>query len=179
MQFPPPWAPHTYDFFILTSLTHPRKILLIVLELGKAKDLSAPLRNLRHHKDIPGEWIHGNQEETCPGPSSEHGTSRTRNRNTTQHTATVPYKYWPWNILCFHGAKYDEGFYRPCLEIQGGNRMSLWQEKTLICVNTKCPDCLQATHCPAFRNPPMNKQWGTFYKIRVCSYVTLHTHVWD
>jgi hypothetical protein len=43
----PPWAPHTYDFVVLTSLTHPRKILLFVLQIwkiGKAKDLSAPLR---------------------------------------------------------------------------------------------------------------------------------------
>jgi hypothetical protein len=44
----PPWAPHTYDFVVLTSLTHPRKILLVVLQIGKqeiekAKDLSAPL----------------------------------------------------------------------------------------------------------------------------------------
>jgi hypothetical protein len=39
----PPWAPHTYDFFVLTSLTDPRKILLAVLQIGKAKDLSAPL----------------------------------------------------------------------------------------------------------------------------------------
>jgi hypothetical protein len=35
---------HTYDFVVLTSLTHPRKILLVVLQIGKAKDLSAPLR---------------------------------------------------------------------------------------------------------------------------------------
>jgi hypothetical protein len=28
----------------LTSLTHPRKSLLVVLQIGKAKDLSAPLR---------------------------------------------------------------------------------------------------------------------------------------
>jgi hypothetical protein len=45
----PPWVPHTYDFVFLTSLTHPRKILLFVLRIGKqeirkAKDLSAPLR---------------------------------------------------------------------------------------------------------------------------------------
>jgi hypothetical protein len=39
----PPWAPHTYDFIVLTSLTHPRKILLVVLQIGKAKDLSGPL----------------------------------------------------------------------------------------------------------------------------------------
>jgi hypothetical protein len=43
-----PLAPHTYDFVVLTSLTHPRKILLVVLQIGKyeigiAKDLSAPL----------------------------------------------------------------------------------------------------------------------------------------
>jgi hypothetical protein len=37
----PPWAPHTYDFVVLTSLTHPRKILLVVLQIGKAKDLSS------------------------------------------------------------------------------------------------------------------------------------------
>jgi hypothetical protein len=28
----PLWAPHAYDFVILTSLTHPRKILLVVLQ---------------------------------------------------------------------------------------------------------------------------------------------------
>jgi hypothetical protein len=44
-----PWAPHTYDFVVLTSLIHPRKIILVALqigkwEIGKAKDLSAPLR---------------------------------------------------------------------------------------------------------------------------------------
>jgi hypothetical protein len=38
-----PWAPHTYEFVVLTSLTHPRKILLDVLQIGKAKDLSGPL----------------------------------------------------------------------------------------------------------------------------------------
>jgi hypothetical protein len=40
----PPWAPHTYDFVVLTSSTHPRKILLVVLQIGRAKYLSAPLR---------------------------------------------------------------------------------------------------------------------------------------
>jgi hypothetical protein len=43
-----PLAPHAYDFVVLTSLTHPRKIILVLLqigkkEIGKAKDLSAPL----------------------------------------------------------------------------------------------------------------------------------------
>jgi hypothetical protein len=40
-----PRAPHThtYDFVVLTSLTNPGKILLVVLQIGKAKDLSAPL----------------------------------------------------------------------------------------------------------------------------------------
>jgi hypothetical protein len=42
----PPWAPQTYDFVVLTSLTHPRKILLFVLHIGKSKYLSAPLRTL-------------------------------------------------------------------------------------------------------------------------------------
>jgi hypothetical protein len=32
-----------YDFIVQTSLTQPRKILLVVLQIGKAKDLSAPL----------------------------------------------------------------------------------------------------------------------------------------
>jgi hypothetical protein len=31
----PPWATHTYDFVVLTSLTHPRKIVLVVLKTGK------------------------------------------------------------------------------------------------------------------------------------------------
>jgi hypothetical protein len=39
----PLWA-HTYDFVVLASLTHPRNILFLVLEIGKAKDLSAPVR---------------------------------------------------------------------------------------------------------------------------------------
>jgi hypothetical protein len=38
-----PWAPHTYGFVVLTSLTHPRKILFVVLQIGKAEDLSAHL----------------------------------------------------------------------------------------------------------------------------------------
>jgi hypothetical protein len=42
---------HTYGFVVLTSLTHPRKILLVALQIGKwetgkAKDLSAPLRTM-------------------------------------------------------------------------------------------------------------------------------------
>jgi hypothetical protein len=33
-----PRAPHTYDFVVLTSLTHPRKkILLLVLQIGNMK----------------------------------------------------------------------------------------------------------------------------------------------
>jgi hypothetical protein len=31
----PAWAPHTYDFVVLTSLSHTRKILLILLLIGK------------------------------------------------------------------------------------------------------------------------------------------------
>jgi hypothetical protein len=31
----PPRAPHTYDFVVLTSLTHPRKNILVVLQIGK------------------------------------------------------------------------------------------------------------------------------------------------
>jgi hypothetical protein len=47
----PPRAPHTYDFVVLTSLTHPCKILLVVLQTGKAKDLSAPLRVQRFRRE--------------------------------------------------------------------------------------------------------------------------------
>jgi hypothetical protein len=46
-----PWAPHTY-FIVLTSVTHPRKFLLVVLETGKAKDLSAPLHSKQHGCNI-------------------------------------------------------------------------------------------------------------------------------
>jgi hypothetical protein len=35
---------HTLDFVVLNYLTHSRKILLVVLHIGKAKDLSVPLR---------------------------------------------------------------------------------------------------------------------------------------
>jgi hypothetical protein len=35
---------HTYDFVVLTSFTLPIEILLFMLQIGKAKDLSAPLR---------------------------------------------------------------------------------------------------------------------------------------
>jgi hypothetical protein len=31
----PPWGPHTYGFVVLTYLTHPREILLVVLQIGK------------------------------------------------------------------------------------------------------------------------------------------------
>jgi hypothetical protein len=49
ISYIPPWTPHTYDFVVLTSLTRPRKILLVVLKIGKqeiakAKDLLAHLR---------------------------------------------------------------------------------------------------------------------------------------
>jgi trehalose-6-phosphate synthase len=45
---PLPRPARTYDFIVLTSLTHPNNILLVVLqigkqEIGKAKDLSAPI----------------------------------------------------------------------------------------------------------------------------------------
>jgi hypothetical protein len=40
---PLPQALHTYDFVLLTFLTNRRKILLVVLQIGKAKHLSAPL----------------------------------------------------------------------------------------------------------------------------------------
>jgi hypothetical protein len=42
--FPPELHTHTYDFIVVTSLTHPRKNPLVVLKIGKVKDLSALLR---------------------------------------------------------------------------------------------------------------------------------------
>jgi hypothetical protein len=39
-----PLSSTTYDFVVLTSLIHPGKILVAVLQTGIAKDLSAPLR---------------------------------------------------------------------------------------------------------------------------------------
>jgi hypothetical protein len=38
----PLWAPHTYDFVVLTSLTHPRKIILVVLQTGKPNTYQHP-----------------------------------------------------------------------------------------------------------------------------------------
>jgi hypothetical protein len=55
---PPPWAPLSYDFVVLTSLTHPRKILLVVLQIGEAKDLSALLRR---HEDYSALVCHAMQ----------------------------------------------------------------------------------------------------------------------
>jgi hypothetical protein len=43
-----PMSSTHFDFVVLTSLTHPRKILLVVLQIGKAKDLSGPLHTLYH-----------------------------------------------------------------------------------------------------------------------------------
>jgi hypothetical protein len=40
-----PLSTHTYDFVVLTFLTHPRKILLVVQQIGQAKDLPGPVRN--------------------------------------------------------------------------------------------------------------------------------------
>jgi hypothetical protein len=37
-------APYIYDLVVLTSLTHPREVILAELQIGKAKDLSPPLR---------------------------------------------------------------------------------------------------------------------------------------
>jgi hypothetical protein len=48
----PPWALHAYNFVVLTSLAHQRKILLVVLQIGKANDLSAPLRIRLHAQAI-------------------------------------------------------------------------------------------------------------------------------
>jgi hypothetical protein len=46
----PPELHTLMDLVVLTSLTHPRKILLVALQIGKAKDLSAPL----HSNNVDG-----------------------------------------------------------------------------------------------------------------------------
>jgi hypothetical protein len=88
----PPWAPHTYDFVVLTSLTHPRKILLVVLQIGKVKDLSAPLR-------IPAfawrGW--GNLRKPCqiirsPGRYLNPRYSESKTGNVTPRQDTRPYR---------------------------------------------------------------------------------------
>jgi hypothetical protein len=60
----PPWAPQTYDFVVLTSLTLARKILLVVLRKRKAKDLSAPLRTCKWC-NVETLWWRNLQEWTC------------------------------------------------------------------------------------------------------------------
>jgi hypothetical protein len=45
---PPPRAPHTYYLVVLSSLKHPRKIILVVLQIGKTTCLSAVLRTQFH-----------------------------------------------------------------------------------------------------------------------------------
>jgi hypothetical protein len=63
------WAPHTYDFVVLISLIHQRNILLVVLqigkqEIGKEKDLSAPLR-----RNLQNRTLCVSAEETATTPS--------------------------------------------------------------------------------------------------------------
>jgi hypothetical protein len=55
----PSRAPHTYDFVVLIYWTHPRKILLVVLQIGKAKDLSAPLRPFLKVTAWSSAWVSG------------------------------------------------------------------------------------------------------------------------
>jgi hypothetical protein len=52
-----PEAPHTYDFVAVTSLTHPRKLLLVVLQIRRAKDLSAPLHKMNHIKSSVNDVV--------------------------------------------------------------------------------------------------------------------------
>jgi hypothetical protein len=55
----PPWAPYTYDCFVLTSLTHPRKILLVVLQIGNMKSqrlISTP--RYSYSRIVQGALIH-------------------------------------------------------------------------------------------------------------------------
>jgi hypothetical protein len=44
--FPPELHTHTYDFVVRTSLTYPRKILLIFLQIGKAVSNLKYLKNM-------------------------------------------------------------------------------------------------------------------------------------
>jgi hypothetical protein len=74
----PPWGPHAYDFVVLTSLTHPRKILLVVLqivkyEIGKAKDLSALVRNSRLGGEISERDCQWSWASIHPVGPDQHG----------------------------------------------------------------------------------------------------------
>jgi hypothetical protein len=68
---PPPRPPHNYDFVVETSLSHPRRIVLGVLQIGKAKDLPAPHTYTYQvsHKDwfqefkADGEGVHRQQSD--------------------------------------------------------------------------------------------------------------------
>jgi hypothetical protein len=53
--FPPELHTHTYDFIVLTSLTHQKKNLLGMAQIEKAEDLTTPLRIGSHERRLgPG-----------------------------------------------------------------------------------------------------------------------------
>jgi hypothetical protein len=75
-----PWAPHTYDFVVLTSLTRQRTIPLVVLQIGKAKDISAPLRIIRGWFSRPNSGRRNKWTQCHPPPQKlkkekEHNSS--------------------------------------------------------------------------------------------------------
>jgi hypothetical protein len=46
-------APHAYDFVVLTSLTHPRKILLVVLQNRKSQRLLSTPTHVTDNNGAP------------------------------------------------------------------------------------------------------------------------------
>jgi hypothetical protein len=64
-----PWAPHTFDFVVLTSLTHPRKIHLVVLQIGeqeKPKTYQSSYVLIKWQFDQP-VWFSGKYLDLYPG----------------------------------------------------------------------------------------------------------------
>jgi hypothetical protein len=51
--------------FFLTSLTHPRKIILVVLQVGKAKELSSRLRKYTVEVYTENEGLFWYQVDCC------------------------------------------------------------------------------------------------------------------
>jgi hypothetical protein len=74
----PPWAPHTYDFVVITSLTHPRKILFVVLQItrpqlgtsGSNENLKIFIKFLNYSPTWQSSWwflVHA--PDLCPVPA--------------------------------------------------------------------------------------------------------------
>jgi hypothetical protein len=105
----PPWAPHTYVFVVLTSLTHPRKNLLVVLKIGKAKEWSAPLCMF----DYLCVLFVGDDVELWPGHivlwhvTLERNTEKAGKVNNTKVYLTIlPVEFWTDVTLAYFQIAY-------------------------------------------------------------------------